>query len=640
MTQNEFEIRLRKITREAVNRNPGLAQELMQHAQQTEFLSGIRLIKDPKEEIDKLAAKQAAEEQKLFIAQAKSAGVFINPTQLRDPMYQAGKNAEVQTRMIEKGMSDELTRATQAGESIDAANSKEAALKIPAAMRGRYGNDIEQFKALVGEATTGNTGDKAMIISLMNEQIPQKVNDFKEELLFQKVNGDLAERKGAEYERMLTALTANITADVSGGRIDEILTNTMGTYRNLQEIDVLSKYNVAEMKLVNAMAITPLYATFAAKNEDLSRQAMSNFTDIVRGSNSRGAVQALIQDNIHPGRSDAAFMLGASVSSQNDVATQQILTSVAEMTVQFKEKNFKGSLGDKIKAQSEIVSEIGKIEYKDMINATPEAKKAFTDISRDYLSDAGKAFRRRVDTLSEAGVKVVTKFDGNGSMIITAEGASKAVETELNRKYAAAFNAGVKGFANMNAETWSDASGRILDQFAGDWYINDPGNPLLGVVKQKGGATDDYFNRLISSESNFKNDAQNPNSSARGPAQFLNSTWMETVGKHAPEVLEGKSKEEVLEMRTDPKFVNRMLAGLTSDNAQTLKQNGVAVNDPNLHLAHFLGATGASNLLKASPNDPVSDILGAKAIRDNASILEGKKVKDVIQWARGKQGVV
>jgi len=38
-----------------------------------------------------------------------------------------------------------------------------------------------------------------------------------------------------------------------------------------------------------------------------------------------------------------------------------------------------------------------------------------------------------------------------------------------------------------------------------------------------------YFNDLIQRESNWRNEAQNPKSSAFGLAQFLNSTW-QTVG--------------------------------------------------------------------------------------------------------------
>ena len=80
MTQQEFELRLRKVTREAINRNPGLTKQLLAHAQLVEQQSGIRLIEDPKVQLDKAQAKQDAEETKLFIAQAKAAGVFVDPT--------------------------------------------------------------------------------------------------------------------------------------------------------------------------------------------------------------------------------------------------------------------------------------------------------------------------------------------------------------------------------------------------------------------------------------------------------------------------------------------------------------------------------------------------------------------------------
>ena len=42
MSQNEFEMRIRSVARGALNRNPGLSQQILQHTQLVEHMSGVR----------------------------------------------------------------------------------------------------------------------------------------------------------------------------------------------------------------------------------------------------------------------------------------------------------------------------------------------------------------------------------------------------------------------------------------------------------------------------------------------------------------------------------------------------------------------------------------------------------------------
>ena len=133
---------------------------------------------------------------------------------------------------------------------------------------------------------------------------------------------------------------------------------------------------------------------------------------------------------------------------------------------------------------------------------------------------------------------------------------------------------------------------------------------------------------------------QTPNlagaSSAYGKYQFTRPTWISTYRKLNPRT--NLSDDRIWAQRTNPELQERLMAGLTQENSASLKAAGLPVNDATLYLAHFLGSGGANKLLRADANTPVERILGQKAINANPTILSGRTVGQVAQWAVGKVG--
>src|SRR5690349_14396269 len=130
------------------------------------------------------------------------------------------------------------------------------------------------------------------------------------------------------------------------------------------------------------------------------------------------------------------------------------------------------------------------------------------------------------------------------------------------------------------------------------------------------GQTDQIF----AAESGGDPTAKNPNSSAAGPGQFIDSTWLATVKQHAPDVAQGKSDAEILALKNDPTqaalpenqaLARNMTAAYAGDNQAYLTKNGLPVTPGTTYLAHFAGPDGAVKVLQADPNAPVEDILGA-----------------------------
>ena len=145
--------------------------------------------------------------------------------------------------------------------------------------------------------------------------------------------------------------------------------------------------------------------------------------------------------------------------------------------------------------------------------------------------------------------------------------------------------------------------------------------------------------KIIGVESGGNAGAQNPNSSATGLGQFVESTWLSLFKKYFPTEASDMTDAAILELRKNSEVSTKMVEYYLAENAKSLQAAGVAVNDANLYLAHFLGAGGAASVLKAAPGTPLTSILSADQIAANPSILGGGKTSsDVIQWAQGKMG--
>lgn len=143
--------------------------------------------------------------------------------------------------------------------------------------------------------------------------------------------------------------------------------------------------------------------------------------------------------------------------------------------------------------------------------------------------------------------------------------------------------------------------------------------------------------RILSIESGGNPYAKNPRSSATGAGQFIDSTWLSMIGKYRPDLAEGKSKAEILALRTDPELSRAMTEAYAAENAGVLGQAGFQATPGNTYLAHFAGPQGAVKILGADPSAPVASIMGDAAVRANP-FLANMTAGDLINWAGRKMG--
>lgn len=142
---------------------------------------------------------------------------------------------------------------------------------------------------------------------------------------------------------------------------------------------------------------------------------------------------------------------------------------------------------------------------------------------------------------------------------------------------------------------------------------------------------------IIGAESGGNPNAQNPNSSAGGLGQFIDSTWLAMLKQERPDLVEGRSPQELLALKSDPVLSRQMTEAYANQNGQILSKAGFEANPGNTYLAHFAGPQGAVKVLSADPSAPVESILGPQAVAAN-SFLRGMTAGDLQAWAARKMG--
>jgi hypothetical protein len=156
------------------------------------------------------------------------------------------------------------------------------------------------------------------------------------------------------------------------------------------------------------------------------------------------------------------------------------------------------------------------------------------------------------------------------------------------------------------------------------------------------GTLDDTVARIVQIESGGRPDARNPNSSAAGLGQFIDSTWLDMIRRHRPDLMEGRSRDEVLALKLDGDLNLEMTRIHTQENIAFLQARSLPAGPGEAYLAHFLGKGGALNVLRAGADVPIASIVSRGVLSANAGIRHNGKsfaaftVGDLRSWAAAK----
>lgn len=127
-------------------------------------------------------------------------------------------------------------------------------------------------------------------------------------------------------------------------------------------------------------------------------------------------------------------------------------------------------------------------------------------------------------------------------------------------------------------------------------------------ASRKSGTDFSYLMKQAAVESSFDPNAKAKGSTATGLYQFIQSTWLDMVGKYGDKygIDTSMPRKDLLALRKDPEISSCMAAELAQENGQFLHDNwGGDVGETELYMAHFMGAGGAASFLKAKDSNPM-----------------------------------
>lgn len=211
---------------------------------------------------------------------------------------------------------------------------------------------------------------------------------------------------------------------------------------------------------------------------------------------------------------------------------------------------------------------------------------------------------------------------------------------KLRARHQAKADAAALGGNPMGAEVEIDAA---EDAMRGQGTVQEaiaprplPADPTVGYNE---GAT---LRAIIGAESGGNATAQNPRSSARGVGQFIASTWLDMIRRHRPDLVQGRTANELLALRDDPQLNAEMTQMYARENHAKLKAEGVPAGPGEIYLSHFMGPGGAVRALKAPLDTPITSLMSPKEIEANRGIRFGGKsfadftAGDLRRWSQHK----
>ena len=263
-----------------------------------------------------------------------------------------------------------------------------------------------------------------------------------------------------------------------------------------------------------------------------------------------------------------------------------------------------------------------------------------TDVNKVNKSYPGGATGAAVQKAFDAQ-KVKTGIDAINSIntvfaqikpILDAEGIPEDQQAPIFKQFIDNLNVNLSDGKKDDFFSWA-AKGfdNVANQVTDKMSSADPNQGIANITDfnfnfgdYSTSVADSYTSKVRGAESGGNDNAANPNSSATGRYQIIDSTY----NRYAKRL--GLTGD-----KNDPANQEAVMKAYTQDSVDALNSNGLAVTDGNLYLLHFLGQDAGTNVLQEKGTTALSDILPSRVINANP-FLSGWTVGDLLNWSNKK----
>jgi hypothetical protein len=103
-------------------------------------------------------------------------------------------------------------------------------------------------------------------------------------------------------------------------------------------------------------------------------------------------------------------------------------------------------------------------------------------------------------------------------------------------------------------------TGVLLGAFCFGWFLASSFDVRFGKEDELMGraAVDAIVERIIAVESDSIPNSKNSRSSATGPAQFIDETWLDLIRAYRLDLIRGHNRADLLKLRQDPKLAREI----------------------------------------------------------------------------------
>lgn len=439
MSPEEFQVRILKETREAVNRLPGLYPELMEHSKKVLGLSGINDIVKMDQMVAQNAAKAQNDAQKNLRELSDKLNVSYNYAQ---PNY-AQMQADVHERQRQ-------IRAVDTLDSISKKNafvSKETAKQFVASDGTNFliGDTLKVSQNFTQMFKDSKPGDYDSLITMLSQEVLSRQNKLaaiahRTGIINEPDTQDLLKRHTESLNQLLT-IAKNAG---SGKNAAEAMQNAFARIESEQKLGFAKQYNVAAL---NALKLVPdnLWLKFDTNQKQVELMALTSGL-VNMALDSPAMAKGLVTSTIKKDSVDAVSVAFGMFDNGGQAEFGKSVTTLRKAIIDapvFKTED------EKFKAMDGFIREL----------KNPLRKGKYGDVGADTVGDAFKIADEYVQTSAKFMTKKAAEF-GDVRAEVLPDGrlmfAGKNPEhvAFMNREYAARINDAIVGMANiMNVST-------------------------------------------------------------------------------------------------------------------------------------------------------------------------------------------